>query len=259
MRHREAAICIRAIDYSETSQVLGFFARDTGVVTLLAKGSKRAKSKSGGAIDLLCEGEVVFLLPPSGAMGTLMEFTETASHLDLRADAKRLNAALYMTELAGALLAESDPHPGAFDLLHNALGRLGAPDAPVAAVLAYFQWRMLRHAGLLGQLRACVACGRAVAPGDREAYFSSTQGGLLCGACEGAETEKYRLGADALAGLTRLAAATAQGGRSQAASRRAGRRAALPDDQASAVNRLLAYHATHQLGKPLKMARHAIG
>jgi len=256
MRHREPAICIRSIDYSETSQVLGFFARDTGVVTLLAKGSKRAKSKSGGAIDLLCEGEVVFLLPPSGAMGTLVEFTETAPHLDLRADANRLNAALYMIELAGSLLAESDPHPGAFDLLHNALARLGAADAPVAAVLAYFQWRMLRHVGLLGQLRACMACGRAVAPGGREAYFSSLRGGLLCRACEGAEAEKYRLDADALAGLALLAAAAAGGGRTQTG---AGGRAALPEPQASAVNRLLAYHAAHQLGKPLKMARHAIG
>ncbi len=33
----------------------------------------------------------------------------------------------------------------------------------------------------------------------------------------------------------------------------------LPADQARAVSRLLAYHITQQLGKRLKMERHAVG
>ncbi|GAG45812.1 unnamed protein product, partial [marine sediment metagenome] len=55
MRHRQPAICLRASDYSETSQVVAFLTRAEGVVRLLAKGAKRAKSKSGGALDLLSE------------------------------------------------------------------------------------------------------------------------------------------------------------------------------------------------------------
>ena len=59
MRHREPAICLRTTDFSETSQVLHFLTRGQGVVHVLGKGTKRPKSKSGGAIDLMCEGEVV--------------------------------------------------------------------------------------------------------------------------------------------------------------------------------------------------------
>ena len=37
----DQAVCIRTIDYSETSQVATFFARNTGKLTVIAKGAKR--------------------------------------------------------------------------------------------------------------------------------------------------------------------------------------------------------------------------
>ena len=247
MRQRESAICLRTTDYSETSQVVHFLTRGWGVVRLLAKGSKRAKSKSGGTIDLLSEGELVFTASSRDSLGTLVEFTETVSHADLRTDEARLNAGLYMIELAGEMLAEADPHPEVFDLLHNGLARLGQADAPGAAVLAYFQWRLLKRVGLLGELRTCAACGAAITGRSRATYFSSRLGGLVCRDCEGSQDEKYLLDGAALAGLAAVSAAEG------------GARVSLPAAQARAVNRLLAYHIAQQLGRPLKAARRAIG
>jgi len=100
--------------------------------------------------------------------------------------------------------------------------------------------------GLLGDLDRCVACGGAVGGARGDAYFSSTEGGLLCGGCEAALTEKYRLDAAAMAGLAALAAA------------QAGKKVPLPDRQADGVNRMLIYHVQQQLGKPLKTARYAL-
>ncbi len=251
MRQRESAICLRRTDYSETSQVVHFFTRGWGAVRLLAKGSKRKKSSTGGTIDLLAEGDLVFIASSRETLSTLVEFSEAVSHAALRKDPAKLNAALYMIELVGELMPEADPHPEAFDLLHNALARLGQPDAPVPAVLAYWQWRMLQHAGLLGELDRCVVCGGAVTDPDTgravDVYFSAQEGGLVCGGCEAALAEKYRVDNAALSGLAILSAA------------RAGRRVALPETQAHGVNRLLAYHVRQQLGKELRTARHAIG
>lgn len=254
MRQREPAICLRTHDYSETSQVVHFLTRAAGVVRLLAKGTKRPKSKSGGAIDLLSEGDLVFSGAGRQALGTLMEFTETVAHLDLRRDARRLNVALYMIELVAEMLPESDPHPEVFDLLHNGLLRLGQEGAPLRAVLAYFQWRLLRHAGLLGQLNECVSCGVVILappqagtcalPPATDVYFSSFQGGLLCDACESAVVEKFRLDHDTLAAIAALTAVEA------------GTRVTLPDKPAAALTSLLNYHITQQLGKPLRMAKY---
>jgi DNA repair protein RecO (recombination protein O) len=226
--------------------------RGQGKVHLLAKGAKRAKGPTGGPIDLLAEGELVYIPALREGLGTLVEFGETVSHAALRRDTHRLNAALYMIELTSELLAEGDPHPQVFDLLHGALDRLGRRAGRPGAVLAYFQWRLLRCVGLLGEMKSCVSCGRELEgrkgrAARKDLYFSSLQGGLLCGGCEASAAEKYRLDGAALAGLAALAAAEA------------GMRVNLPAKQAAAVNRLLAYHAAQQLGRPLKMARHAIG
>ncbi len=253
MSTTDTAICIRATDYSETSQVLTLLTRAGGVVRLMAKGSCRPRSKSGGAIDLLAEGKCVFTTGKGESMGLLMEFAETVSRSALRERLDRLNAAIYMAELCGALLAEGDPHAEVFDLLHNALGRLGQADASPAlvrrgspqAVLAYFQWRLIRHVGLLGELNLCASCGGKV--GTKEVYFSSSLGGLMCRDCEPSATEKYYVSGAALSGLAALAAAEA------------GKKPTLPPKQADAANALLAYHIQYQLGKRLKTARYAIG
>ena len=138
MRYRENAICLRTTDFSETSQVVQFLTRGQGVVRLLAKGTKRPKSKSGGMIDLLAEGELIYSHSGRETLGTLMEFAETVPHTDLRADGRRLNVALFALEAAGEMLAEGDVHAEVFDLLHHTLIRLGQPDAPLEAVLAYW-------------------------------------------------------------------------------------------------------------------------
>lgn len=247
MRHREPAICLRASDYSETSQIVTFLTRGGGRVRLIAKGAKRAKSKTGGAIDLLVEGELVFTISRSGGLGTLMEFTETTTRRELRGDVERLNAALYLIELTGEMVADEDPHPEVFDLLHNALERLAQPEAPMLAVVVYFLWRLLRHVGLLGALDACVSCGQAMA-GARgtDVWFSSSQGGLVCDACAPSISERARLDGSTMAALATLLAAES------------GRRVQLPDAQAARLGMVLNYHVTHQLGKPMKMARHVL-
>jgi len=247
MRQRDAAICLRTTDYSETSQVLVFLTRDGGLHRLLAKGAKRPKSKTGGAIDLLGEGQLVFIPSQRGGLGTLVEFVEASWRPGLRKSAPALRAALYMVELAGSMLAEADPHPEVFDLLHSGLERLDDPQAPVQAVLAYFQWRLLKHVGLLGEMRTCASCGAAVAGRGGSTYFSSRLGGLICRDCEAAQPEKYLLDGTTLAGLAAVCAAEG------------GTRVALSAKQAQAVNRLLAYHIGQQLGKPPRTAQAAIG
>jgi len=237
----DQAICLRTTDYSETSQVLGLLTRAGGLVRLLAKGSKRPKSTSGGSIDLFAEGRCVYAGGARESLGTLMEFAESRSHGRLRSGLGRLHAGLHMLELCGALLAENDPHPEVFDLLHNALARLDEPDAPAPAVLAYFQVRLLKRVGLLGGLSACAGCGAEPGAG---AAFSSAAGGLLCRACQPAAADRRAVPRAALAGLGVLAAAEA------------GRRPAFPDDQARAVTALLDYHVEYQLGRRLRTARY---
>ena len=48
------AVCLRKLDYSETSQVLTLFTAGHGLVRVIAKGQKRStKTKVGVGVDLL--------------------------------------------------------------------------------------------------------------------------------------------------------------------------------------------------------------
>ncbi len=251
MRYREPAICLRTVDYSETSQVVHFLTRDEGIVHLMAKGTKRPKSKAGGAIDLTSEGELVFISKAIGAMGTLVEFTESVSHLGLRKDRAKLFGAMFMLELVSATVLEGDPHPDLFALIHNGLARLDEEDSNAMAVTAYFQWRLLRHVGLSIRIDQCVSCDGDLGAGQSaragEAYFNSSLGGLICRDCEASVADKKRISPETLAGLDALLAAES------------GRPANLTETQARGVNRLLSYHIQQHIGKPLHMPRHITG
>ncbi len=239
MKHRTQAICLRTTDYSETSQVLAFLTRDCGVVRVIAKGTKRPKSKTGGAVDLFSEGDLVYTDSRSGGLGTLAEFAETVPRTALRRRTARINAGLYLLEITGQMLPVDDPHPEVFDLLHNALARLAEDDAPIQAVVAYFQWRFVRHLGLLGAMDGCVLCGQAI-PDGAETLFSSREGGLICRDCRPGHGERFTVDQAMRQGLDALGLAEM------------GQKVQFSEPQARQVNRLLAYHLTQQLGKGLR-------
>ena len=56
MQIKDKAICLRAVNYSETSQVVTLFTRDHGKIAAMAKGSRRAKSSFDGAIEVFSFG-----------------------------------------------------------------------------------------------------------------------------------------------------------------------------------------------------------
>lgn len=53
------ALCLRKVDFSETSQILTLLTDKLGIVGAIAKGAKREKSSIGGPLDLMCLYNVV--------------------------------------------------------------------------------------------------------------------------------------------------------------------------------------------------------
>ena len=246
MKFTDDTICLKIIDYSETSQIAHLFTREHGKIGVIAKGAKRARSKTAGGLDLFSQGKASIAIRDILSLGQLLEFHETIVHTQLRKSTQTLHAGLFMLEVVSNIFAEGDPHPAAFDLLQNSLIRIQEESSPTLAVLAYFQWRILRHAGLLAGVEYCASCGLEARkfPQDRELYFSSKTGGLLCPSCQLGVREKSPVAPDAFAGLITLWNVER------------GNRITLDTKCALAVNKLLAYHISYQLGRRLKMIDH---
>ena len=191
---KDEAVVLRRLDYSETSQVLVFFARASGKIRAIAKGIKRStKTRFGGGIDLLDMGHLVVSTrsPRQAELATVTEWKQARSLIGLRGRLERLHAAQYAAEVVTGLTADWDPHPVLYDRLVDLLQALCRADV-VAGCLVAFQRALLEEVGALPELCVCVSCGRVPGRGE-PVFFSSFEGGLICRDCEAGHVEKREI------------------------------------------------------------------
>ena len=249
MLTKDLAICIRAIDYSETSQIVSFFTRATGKIDAIAKGSKRPKSPFDGPIEVLLHGNIVFVDSGGEKLATLTEFQQQPALINLRNNLFMLYACLFAAEMVNNLTHDYDPHPELFDsfleFLHNANEQHSTSNQQrdILALLILFQLTLLREIGLQPILSHCVNCktshdSRAV---GREIYFSSTANGLICRDCEPSFPDKIRLTKEASACLTRLKQISGS-----------------DEKTLKEIEKVIVHHLTGLLGRVPKMAKHII-
>jgi DNA repair protein RecO (recombination protein O) len=126
---QDRCLCLRKVEYSETSQILSLFGSERGLFRVIAKGAHRrtklGSSRFDGGVDLLDIGSAVFTDPSEKELATLTEWKLIEGHLSLRSRLRGLHLAVYAAEVVGLVLQENDPHPELFDLLTWVLGELG--------------------------------------------------------------------------------------------------------------------------------------
>ena len=279
MLTKDAAICIRAVDYSETSQILTLFTRANGKISAIAKGSKRPKSAFDGPIEMLSYGKIVFSDSTKEKLAILTEFEQQPTQYAIRntqyeINLFALNSSLFAAELVGNLTDDYDPHPELFDsflqFLQDTnkgrgipasagtglpLRRQGDEGREALALLILFQLALLKEVGLQPILNACVNCktrysaGRLTAEGRgmrdegnwAEVYFSSSSNGLICRDCEVSYPDKIRLTKKAANCLANVKLV-----------------ADVNEKTLNEIEKVLIYHFTELLHQPPKMARHIL-
>ncbi len=251
MLTKDLAVCIRAVDYSETSQIVTFFARDNGKIGAIAKGSKRPKSSFDGPIELLSHGQIVFADSNKEKLATLTEFQQAPALLNLHNNLHSLYCCLFAAELLNNLTHDYDPHPDLFDNFLQFLK--DANDShDTLALLVLFQLSLLNEVGLKPVLNSCANCKKpcrvGLAPPNSnrfrdvpEMYFSSSANGLICRDCETSFPDKIRLSKKAAACLTDLKKLSESN------------EAALKE-----IEKVLINHFTNILGNRPKMAKHIL-
>ena len=179
-RFKDQAICVRHIDWSETSQVVVLLTAEHGKLRGLAKGSKRQSPSSvqrfSGGIELLTHGQVVAVTKRSAELATITEWDLQHDYHYLRSDLRGQRLAMYAADLCNAMLADEDVHPGAFAALSAFLDALQDRGEQSAALLR-FQWDLLTDCGYRPELETDVRKGGAI--GKVKAYtFDPIAGGL---------------------------------------------------------------------------------
>jgi DNA repair protein RecO (recombination protein O) len=179
-RFKDQAICIREIDWSETSQVVALLTAEHGQVRGLAKGSKRTSpshmQRFSGGIELLNLGQVVATTKPTAQLATITEWDLQQDFFHLRRDLTAQQLAMYAADLAGAFVPELDPRPSTFHALVQFLADLAEPADREAALLRW-QWTVIEEGGFQPELERDVRQDAAL--GDRPEYgFDPVAGGF---------------------------------------------------------------------------------
>lgn len=247
MLTRDRAVCIRTVDYSETSQILTLFGRLSGKIRAIAKGSKRAKSAFEGPIEVLSCGQIQYSPAYEGKLATLTEFQQEPARGQMRRHLFSLHCGLFAAELVDLLTDECDPHADLFDHFLAFLqdmdeGRLEGADRDVLIRLVLFQLVLLYEAGLRPILSSCANCKRFFGPGWSETYFSHAANGLVCRDCEMSFPDRIQLSTKAAKHLTDV------------------KEIANADAKTlDEIERVLVRHLTGILGHKLKMAEYVVG
>jgi len=252
---RDRCICLRKVEYSETSQILALLSRDHGLLRVIAKGAHRTTktgaSKFGGGIDLLEVADAVFTLAPEKELATLCEWTLREGHLKLRRDLRAIYLGSYAAELVAMLFEEHDPHPDLFDRLEATLAELETPR--LEETFISFELDLLRASGYLPQLNACGSCGASIDEGSEgRAYFSPASSAVVCRNCEGATPDRIEVDPRIL----RIGQAILNAPRSNGSSPRLPR---LTRHQTDPLNHMLAQHIEHTLSRRLRMTGYVVG
>jgi DNA repair protein RecO (recombination protein O) len=252
MLTKDTAICIRAIDYSETSQIVTFFTRATGKISAIAKGSKRPKSAFDGPIEIFSHGQIVFSDSNKEKLATLTEFEQQSSFTNLANNLFAMNCSLFAAELVNNLTDDYDPHPELFDSFLQFLQNINESQVTSRetrdtrhelSLLILFQLALLKEVGLRPILNACANCKTRYerrATSD-EFYFSSSANGLICRDCEASFPDKIRLtknAANCLASVKLIAESQ--------------------EKTLNEIEKVLINHFTELLHRPPKMAKYVL-
>ena len=178
--YRSKGIVLRSIRYGEADRILDLYTRDAGLVSAIAKGIRRTRSRFGARLEpLSC---VDFVAYHGRTLDTVTQTEVLRSFHGVREDLARFEAAAGMVGNVRALSGGGEADRRVFNLLYNGLDALERRDSGFGSIEAAFGLKLSMLAGYAPQLDDCLSCGIELDQAE-PLYFAPNHGGVLCQEC----------------------------------------------------------------------------
>ncbi|MDT8453048.1 MAG: DNA repair protein RecO [Gammaproteobacteria bacterium] len=171
----EIAYILHKRPFRDTSQILDVFSREHGRISLMSRGSRGAKSRSKGLLQIFRP-----LLISWQGRGE-MPFLNNVEMADIKAPAlsgKAQMSAIYINELLVYLLHKNDVHAEVFDQYHTCLYAL-TEIGNIETVLRLFEKELLQRLGFGMNLVTDADSGESIRAECHYAYHFE-HGPVLC-------------------------------------------------------------------------------
>lgn len=180
--YKSKGIVLRSIRYGEADRILDLYTQDVGLVSAIAKGIRRTKSRFGARLEpLSC---VDFVAYHGRTLDTVTQAEVLRSFHGVRENLDRLDAAAGMVGFVRALSGGDEADRRVFNLLYHGLDALENRDFGYRAVEAAFGLKLAILAGYAPQLDTCLGCATNLDEAAEPLFFAPDLGGLLCPECK---------------------------------------------------------------------------
>lgn len=189
-----AAFILNRQPYRESDSLVTVYTADAGKLFLLARGTKKLKSKLAGHLEPLTLADIMII------RGKSRDYIGSAitreTYPGVREDLNKLYYAGQALSLFNRLVKENQADERLFFLLGRWLETLnefsveakdesnhysGFRKQDGELLLSFFILRLAAELGYKPEISKCLSCGKNILPGQN--FFSLMEGGIICGAC----------------------------------------------------------------------------
>lgn len=139
------AIVLSRINYSESDRIVNVITKDDGKLTLMAKGSRKIKSKLAAGIELLSVNEIVFIKGKSD-ISTLVSSRPIEFFSEISKDLNRINVAYKYLQIIDKN-TEDNADEDYFELLKDSLIFLNSSENDSDQCYQYFLSKLINISG----------------------------------------------------------------------------------------------------------------
>jgi len=173
MIKKEKGIVLSGIDYSDSSRIIRIFTEKSGIVSLVAKGVRKPKSRLRGNVESLSYIEFTYYEKEKRELGVLKEANIIEPFLQVKEDLRLLNIAYGI-----GFILQHIPHS------YRSIFRIALKSLEVLEkkkseeVVFYFLLYLYKSEGVFPEIKKCVVCGN-----KNTEFLSLKEGGLKCRNC----------------------------------------------------------------------------
>lgn len=179
------ALILSRRDFSESDRILSVFTLEEGRTEILAKGSRKIKSKMAGYIEPFTLGTYHIV---EGKTFYILTGAETIEcHDNICENINLYQNASYLCEILKLSIPESEPEKKIFNLLTDSLKILPTLNERKTEILKrYYEFTILSEIGYKPDFIYCKKCKTEILESDK---YLGTIEGIFCPDCKGNGSE----------------------------------------------------------------------
>ena len=173
------AIVLRTVNYSESSIIVTLFSKESGKITLMAKGARKPKSQFAGQLEPMNILNINYFYKDGRNIQLLKNSSFIEDSMDIRENFDSLNYGLTIVEILDKLLHENDIDPIIFRLSIRIFSTLKSAQINYDIVFSFFLLQLSVRLGFMPELNKCCNCFIDL----ETAKFDEHRGELICNNC----------------------------------------------------------------------------